>query len=273
MSGMSSSEAVECVRRCLNEKQVGHMGTLDPMADGVLIIGVGKCSRLFDYYLKKDKLYRGEITFGYSTDSFDGWGRITAKTDCIPTKAQVECAAQSLVGKQMQVPPLFSAKHVDGVRSYELARKGESATLAPVAIEIYSIDLVTFEDCSYTFDIRCSSSTYIRSIARDIAERTNSLATLTRLTRLKAGDCDIENSVTLSQLKRLKESALMPPEVALKGLERLDLADEYYESLDKGKKIAYVCDAQKALYCKGELFGIAVSVDGILKIKPFLKEN
>ena len=142
---MSSAQAVGKVKRvfsALGEKTVGHMGTLDPMAEGVLVIGVGKAARLFDYLAGHRKQYVAKFTFGYETDTLDKLGTTTRTTNDIPSVDAVEHAMQSLVGKIEQIPPAYSAKHVDGKRAYDLARRGESVELKPVNVEIYGAELV-----------------------------------------------------------------------------------------------------------------------------------
>ena len=121
-SGISSSQAVGKVRRALGERRIGHMGTLDPMGEGVLLMGVGKCTRLFDLFLGKSKTYEASFKFGLTTDTLDITGRILDETSDIPTMSDIEARLSSFIGRQMQVPPQYSAKSIGGRRAYDLAR-------------------------------------------------------------------------------------------------------------------------------------------------------
>ena len=123
-TGMSSAQAVGAAKRILGEKTVGHMGTLDPMAQGVLVLGVGKSARLFDYLLDKRKSYVAKFTFGYETDTLDALGTVVAETNDIPSIDAVQGAMRSLVGSYEQIPPVYCAKHVDGKRALQIARGG-----------------------------------------------------------------------------------------------------------------------------------------------------
>ena len=133
---MSSAQAVSRVKRILGEKTVGHMGTLDPMAEGVLVIGVGKSARLFDYICGRKKTYIAKFKFGAETDTLDALGEVTDTTSDIPSVDAVLHAVQSLVGEIEQVPPMFSAKHVNGKRAYALARDGKEVALDAVKVTI-----------------------------------------------------------------------------------------------------------------------------------------
>lgn len=275
VAGMSSGEAVECVRKILNTKSVGHMGTLDPLAEGVLPIGVGKCTRLFDLYLTKDKRYIATFQFGFLTDTLDSLGIVTAQNDYIPSLQQLQSAAKTMVGKTLQVPPQFSAKHVNGVRAYELARLGNTVELAPVEVELFDILVSdTGRLGEFIVQIHTSASYYVRSLCRDLSAAVGGLATMTKLLRVSAGAFSVENSITLQQLRQLRESALIPPQDALSGIERLDLDESLYEDLIHGRKIYLSAKNYVALYCKNILFGVAKSDEnGVLKIKAYLKED
>ena len=150
-SGMTSAYALNKIKKLLGKKvKCGHMGTLDPMASGVLPVGIGKATRLFNYLLDKDKVYEAEFTFGYETDTLDAEGVTILEGGRIPTLEEVQTASQSLVGVINQIPPSYSAKNVAGTRSYVLARKGIAVELPPKQIEINSI-IVTQTEKSNTF--------------------------------------------------------------------------------------------------------------------------
>ncbi len=271
--GITSSDAVVACRKILGTRAIGHMGTLDPMGEGVLLLGVGKATRLFDYFLKKDKVYEAEFAFGYETDTLDSEGKIADKTDSVPDIESIKRVLSAFSGKQMQIPPSYSAKSVNGVRSYKMAREGNSVELAACPIEIYSLRLLrqTAENV-YLFEIHCSSGTYIRSICRDLAHKLGTLATMTSIKRTRCGHFTCADAVTADKLEKIKENALITAEEALKPLNTVILPDEYYTPLCNGIKIPSETEGDFALYCKKELFGIANSEGGYIKIKSYLRD-
>lgn len=272
-SGMSSATAVSKVKRLLGEKTVGHMGTLDPMAEGVLVIGVGKCARLFEYLSGRKKTYIAKFKFGYTTDTLDALGTITQTTSDIPSVDAVLQAMLSLVGEIEQIPPAYSAKHVSGRRAYDLARRGEEVELKPVKVKIYDVQLVCQPRMDeMVFSVACSSGTYIRSICRDVAKLCGSLATLTYLQRTTSGIFDVKDSITLDALEADKQTVLVSPQDAL-GMPRFDFADERFDDLSYGRKIPYTEDGYRLIYCRGILFGVGVSENGMLNLKTYLKDD
>lgn len=273
-SGMSSAQAVSKVKRILGEKTVGHMGTLDPMAEGVLLIGVGKSARLFNYFSGHSKTYIAKFKFGYETDTLDALGTVTATTSDIPSVDAVLNAVLSLVGTGKQIPPAYSAKHVDGKRAYALARSGENVELSPVDIQIFGAELICQPKMDeFVFSIDCSAGTYIRAICRDVAAMCGSLATLTFLQRTRSGEFKSSDSFTLDNLENIKSGALIPPQIALKGMKRYDVDSALRGDLDNGRKIPCDISEDRAVYCDGILYGIGCAADGILKIKTYLKDE
>lgn len=270
----TSRDAVNKVRSLLHCKQIGHMGTLDPQGEGVLTIGLGKATRLFDAFLGKDKVYRAHFTFGYETDTLDGDGATIATCDKIPSNEEIERVIPSLLGEVMQLPPKYSAKNIDGQRAYDLARRGVEFEVKPSKVNIYSIKIIERENNSVYFEIHCSAGTYIRSICRDIAYALDSLATMTSITRIRAGSFKIEDSVTIEQLSTLGESAIVSVETALADFNRYDLPDSDYEKFANGIKLypQNTPPAPFTVYCKGELFGLGEIVNGVLKIKTYLRD-
>lgn len=258
--GMSSAAVVGKVRRILDTRRVGHMGTLDPQGEGVLPIGVGKGTRLFDYYLGKDKVYEADFTFGYRTDTLDGDGAVVESGGRIPAIGELSAALSRLTGVVEQMPPAYSAKNVAGVRAYELARKGIEPQLTAKRIEIYAAELSSYDSPVAKVSIHCSSGTYIRSICRDLAEALHTVATMTAIKRLRAGPFRIEESVSLEALAQRKAEALIPIETALSGCARYDAPEEFYTALSNGVKLSLAApEGLFVLYCKGELFGLAVN--------------
>lgn len=271
-SGVTSNYIVTNIKKRFNIKKVGHFGTLDPLASGVLPIAIGKATKLFDYFLDKDKVYLATFQFGYLTDTLDSEGTIEQVTNIIPTKEQIEIALKESTGKQLQMPPKYSAKNINGVRAYTLARKGEDVILNPKEIEIYEMKLIEqINNTTFTILIHCSSGTYIRSIARDLGFKLNSLATMIGLIRKKSGNFCLENAVDINSLTL---DNLINIEDILTNVPLINIDDNFYTKLLNGVPIPYEEDINECLvYCKGELFGIGNTKNNTLKIKTYLKEN
>lgn len=196
----SSHDMVYAVRRLSGEKRVGHAGTLDPLATGVLVICVGNAVRLSEYLIEHDKTYRARVRMGVETDTFDASGKITSTQAVNVSRHQVEDALASFVGKISQVPPSHSAVQRDGVRAYKLARQGVVMEMEPRPVEIYSIRFLEFDGSEAEFEVHCSKGTYIRSLAHDLGATLGTGAHLTALRRLASGDFTLEQSVTIDAL-------------------------------------------------------------------------
>jgi tRNA pseudouridine55 synthase len=274
-SGMSSNAVLSKIKKRFNIKKVGHLGTLDPLATGVLPVAVGKATKLFDYFLKKNKVYKAVFTFGKLTNTLDSEGTVINTSEHIPSKADIQKVLSNMTGQIDQIPPNFSAKNVNGKRAYELARQDKEFTLPPKTVNIYSFDLLEQVDKnSYLFEISCSSGTYIRSIARDLGKLLNTYAYMSALVRVKSGIFDISNSITMEELlQENSQKQLINFEELLTGFEKINLDDKYYNDLVNGIKIETDITKNKEflLYCKNELFGIAYNLNGYLKIKVNLK--
>ncbi len=226
-SNMSSNTACRKVGKILGEKKVGHLGTLDPLAEGVLPVTLGKCTKLFDYYLQKDKAYIADFTFGEETDTLDAEGEIIDKCNLIPKADEIENVLPYFIGEQEQVPPRYSAKKLGGVRAYDLARNNKDFELKPKLIHIYNLKLLKqINNTTFRFLIECSSGTYIRSIARDLAYKVNSLAYMSYLQRTKCGDFCIENSVNFNNIT---ENSVITIDELFRNIDKIEilLQDEY----------------------------------------------
>ena len=223
--GWTSSDVVAVLRGVISKSvgykvKVGHMGTLDPMAMGVLPVAVGKAARLFDILMNKKKGYSAQVSFGSETDTLDGEGAVIAQTDILPTAAQLKCACSAFIGDIEQVPPVYSAKSVGGVKAYKLARSGTEVELRPVKVHIDAITLQKVngsEKYSDTdkvkvaeFSVDCGGGTYIRSLSRDIARECGSLGTMTALKRTYSGPFTCENAVGIETVKQEALKYLIP---------------------------------------------------------------
>lgn len=194
-SGMNSFRLVVLLRRLLGVKKIGHTGTLDPFATGVMILLVGKrYTTRSDEFLVKDKAYAARLRLGVSTDSYDREGQITEKNDIIPTIEQVEEAVASFQGSIQQTPPMFSAKKIDGKKLYELARKGQTVERPPVTVQLQT-ELVGYEYPFIDLLISCSKGTYIRSIAHDLGKMLGCGAHLDELCRTKSGHYSLHECI------------------------------------------------------------------------------
>ena len=274
--GCTSSDMVVACKRILGTRAVGHMGTLDPDGEGVLLVGVGKATRLFDYYLGKDKEYEAEFAFGYQTDTLDGSGTTVLTSPKIPQAYEIADACKAFWGKQQQMPPAYSAKSVNGVRAYKLARQGIEVALIPKEIEIYDFCLVRqTAPNTYLMHIHCSAGTYIRSLCRDLATALGSCATMVSIKRVRCGEFLIKDSVTLEELAEKKENALRSIEDALAALPRVDIPKERYSALCNGIKQPAdgAIDGLFTVYCNGELFGLGTIQEGKIQIKTYLRET
>lgn len=204
-SGMTSHDVVSRVRNITGEGRVGHMGTLDPLATGVMLIGIGSAARLNNYLENADKTYRVTAKFGVSTSTYDTEGEVSKVCDVdqkFMTKEFASKYLSKLVGTHMQKPPAFSAIKVDGVPSYKHARKGNDVDLSERQIEIYNVLLCDISDCSWTFELEVSSGTYIRSIVHDIGQDLGIGAHVKFLERKALGDIKIEDCLTLEQFEQ-----------------------------------------------------------------------
>lgn len=198
---MGSSTVVAKIKKHFHLDKVGHMGTLDPMASGILPIAVGKATRMFDYFLDKTKRYIAVFDFNYTTDTLDSTGIKTADGTKKILFSDIQKILPSMLGEIDQIPPMFSAKNIGGVRAYTLARKGEQVELKPKRVYIKSIVCTReIENNVFEFDIICGSGTYIRSIARDMAQALDTVACMTFLERIESGKFLKQNSVSLDKL-------------------------------------------------------------------------
>ncbi len=272
-SGMSSAYAVGAVKKKFN-CPCGHMGTLDPMAEGVLPVGIGKASRLFQYMLDKEKTYIARFIFGYTTDTLDVTGEITQKTDKIPTLKEITGVLGNFIGEIEQMPPKYSAKCINGKRGYQLARQGVEFTLEAKKVNILSIECLgqTAEN-EFEFKIECKGGTYIRSLARDIALECGSLGTMSKLSRVKSGIFTYENGITIDQLKSLEnvDDFIIPSDTAV-SFDKLNLTGEQAQKILDGVYEKYgFSDGTYRVYNQGKFIGVGKVEGGVLRINSYVR--
>ena len=241
-SGRSSHDLVYSVRRITGEKRVGHAGTLDPMATGVLVICLGQGVRVSEYLISHDKTYRALIRLGIETDTYDATGQVIATREVHVEPAVLAAALYSFVGRISQRPPAHSAVQRGGVRAYKLARKGIALELEPREVEVYSIDLRGERGDEVEIDVHCGKGTFIRSLAHDLGEKLGTGAHLSALTRLASGPFTIEQSLTLEQVEAAAVRGelgryLLPIDRALYQFDVLNLDNATARDVQQGKFI------------------------------------
>ena len=205
-TGMTSSDVVLKVKKILNTKKVGHLGTLDPAASGVLPIAVGKATKFFDYFLSKDKEYIALVQFGVETDSGDSFGNIISTSEKIVEPFSIYNAIPSLLGEIEQTPPKYSAVKINGKRACDLARENANFEIKPRKITIFSIDLLKKVDNNqFLFKVHCSAGTYIRTLFMDMAKLIGTIASVPVIIRTKSGLFDKKSAITLEELEKNRQ--------------------------------------------------------------------
>ena len=283
-AGWTSHDVVAALRRLLHTRQVGHFGTLDPFATGVLPLSVGKATRFAQFYLKSRKAYQGTIRFGHATDTYDATGQpsseyIAPHLDPVA----MERVFRDFTGRLMQIPPPFSAKRVGGVRAYELARQRKAFQLSPVDVEVYALELLSIQADWVGFAVECSGGTYVRSLAHDIGQRLGCPAHLGSLRRTAVAEFTENRAVTLAKLEesnrrgeldtwRIPLEALLPecPELVVRGREEMSVRHGHAFELaqafrpDRGDRAgrAPVMTVLKILNAERRLIAVARHVAG-----------
>ncbi|HTL66067.1 MAG TPA: tRNA pseudouridine(55) synthase TruB [Lacunisphaera sp.] len=213
--GLTSHDVVHRLRRKLAMKKIGHAGTLDPMATGVLVMLIGKATRISQYLMSVDKAYEGEITLGVVTDSQDAEGEVMETRPVPPlSEAEVRTVMQTFLGDQYQTPPMHSAIKIDGVKLYQLARKGEEVEREPRFIRIAAFELLAFALPKLTFRLECTKGTYVRTIAHDLGHKLGCGAHLSALRRTGSGQFQVSQCLPLDEIEKLSlpeiEKRLIP---------------------------------------------------------------
>lgn len=275
-AGVTSHDVVGRVRRALGEKRVGHAGTLDPAAVGVLPIAVGLATRTVEYLSEASKGYLAEITFGVTTDSADIDGTVTDIQD--PgglTRDRVEEIVRSFAGPQMQVPPMHSAIKIDGQRMYDLARRGESVDIPARAITIHDIRLESWESPVAEVYVHCSKGTYIRSLARDMGERSGVGAYMSNLVRVQTGPFTLEDAIRLDNLDDLLqtvpwEDIAVHPDASLMDREAIILGADEAASWRNGNPVGVpgVRGVIRVYDGAGTWLGVGQAVEGENVLRP-----
>lgn len=270
--GISSAREVSVVKR-LTKTPCGHMGTLDPMASGVLPVAIGNAARLFDYFLGKKKTYLATFRFGMDSDTLDTTGSVTATGGYVPAREEIEKVLPSLVGEILQVPPNYSAKNVNGKRGYQLARQGVEFSLPPKKVTVHSIEILDGQDKdSYRFKIECGGGTYIRSIARDMAKMLGTCAVMSALRRTESGVFCERDSVKSGALTEDNISQYIIPADSVLPFGSIYPEGGQAKRLFNGLAVeSNVEDGIYKIYSEDKRFyGLAVSEKGLLKVRKKL---
>ncbi|MCA9184743.1 MAG: tRNA pseudouridine(55) synthase TruB [Planctomycetales bacterium] len=236
-SGITSRDAVNQIQRLIRPHKVGHAGTLDPLASGVLVIGVGGATRLISYVHQLPKSYLATFVLGQSSVTDDIEGEVTRLADApVPSRIEVDRILPEFIGTISQVPPAYSAVKVNGNRAYALARKGHDVTLTARDVEIFDLQVVRYEYPAMELLIHCGSGTYVRAIGRDLAQRLGTVAVMSCLCRTSVGPFALDSAVELSQLRELGVAKYLRPAVdAVPHLPRVSLSAEQVATVSMGK--------------------------------------
>lgn len=231
---MTSHDLVNIARRSLRTRRVGHTGTLDPNATGLMVLAVNKATKLVNYLQNDDKEYIFQMEFGYITDTLDIWGeKVDEKPIVEFSRTEFEEVLQSFVGIITQTPPIYSAIKVNGKKLYEYARNNEQVEIPERQVEIKEIELLDYED-SYKVRVVCSSGTYIRTLISDIALKLDNYGVMNSLIRTRVGSFSLEDAISVDQLKN-NELKFIDPEIALSSYNKLEYNDK--TDIFNGKRI------------------------------------
>ncbi len=251
-SGWTSHDVVQKARKILNTRKIGHLGTLDPLATGVLVLAVGEATKLVEYLMGCDKEYIAEITLGAESNTFDAEGEIVRVTDSPVTKEQTEKVVSQFIGEQDQVPPQFSAIKIGGQKACDLARKGERADIQPRKIVISSIQTLEYRWPLLTLKVECGSGTYIRSLAHDIGKVLGCGGYISALKRTRVGNFTLDRGI---DIEAVTSDAVLPIDAGLPDFPKAVLSEKEAKLLKNGQQVpsgAVFSEGEKVLGILGE---------------------
>ena len=244
--GWTSQDVVSKLRNYFKIKKIGHTGTLDPMATGVLPICIGKATRLSELYLNDDKVYIAEITFGTSTTTQDAWGDVVDVSSVRPSKKAFEEALEHFKGRYLQTPPMYSAIKINGKKLYELAREGKTVKRKAREVYLYDLNCLGFSENTAKFSCRCSKGTYIRTLCHDLSTYLGTYGHLSNLRRVQSGKFSIDESRTIEDVLQTSltdiSKELLPMDWGLDSLPFIRLNPTEVEKVCFGQKIPYSFD-------------------------------
>ena len=267
--GFTSHDVVSAIRKKLNTKKVGHTGTLDPNATGVLPILVGKATKISKYLMEHKKTYIATIKLGEKTDTGDSEGQVIEEKD-VPIgvkKEDINNVLQNFLGKQKQIPPMYSAIKVNGKKLYEYAREGKEVKIEPRDIEIYKIKLLDYQNNKIKFEVECSKGTYIRTLCEDISESLGTVGYMEELQRTKVNNFKIEDSILLDNITlENAEKNIIKIEDVFKEISAIELDDKKLELFLNGVKLTFVLpEGIYRIYNNKQFIGIGTIENKLLK--------
>ena len=276
-SGVFSKTAAAQVSKIFNTKKNGHIGTLDPMASGVLPIAIGNATKMIPFIEEiadNKKEYLFSLQFGFETDTLDITGKIIKKTNVVPDTDSVQAVLPNFIGKISQIPPAYSAIHVNGERAYDLARSGRAVDIPPRQVTIYELEFLGIQGKSWHFRMKCAPGTYVRSIARDIATELGTVATVDMIRRTQTTGFTLKNSQTLDFLKNLFNNGydvgvfLAPVDLGLGDIPVLNLDNKTANFYKNGGFVKVdSADGYRRVYSDNTFIGIGMVSDGVLRPK------
>jgi tRNA pseudouridine55 synthase len=264
--GLSSFDVVRWVRRAVGERKIGHLGTLDPFATGLLPLCLGEATKLVPYLMPGAKNYRATLKLGVATDTQDLTGQVVSQREARPEAAQVYQAAAGFVGEIEQVPPMHSALHYQGQRLYKLARRGETVAVPPRWVTIYHLEVEEVDQDRVTMTVKCSAGTYIRTLAADLGEALGCGAHLTALRRLEVGPFKVAAAITLAALEEAgpeeRLAQIIPLSACLPGMPQVRVGADDAAKLRQGQSVAWEAEGLEAdepvqVMAAGELLAVA----------------
>jgi tRNA pseudouridine55 synthase len=240
-AGFTSHDVVGKLRKVYGQRRIGHAGTLDPDATGVLLVGLGRATRLLRYLSEDGKAYRGRVVFGIATSTLDAAGEIVDQRPMAVTRADVERVLPQFLGDIEQIPPMVSAVKVGGRRLHQLAREGKEVDRAPRPVRIDRFEVEAFEPGPYpeaTVLVECGSGTYVRTLAADLGTSLGGCAHLAELRRLRVGSFGLDEAHDLGDIEAARDEFVLPLAVAMRGLERVELDQEQAQVVAHGVAFA-----------------------------------
>jgi tRNA pseudouridine55 synthase len=283
--GVTSTTAVAILKRLTRARKVGHAGTLDPLASGLLPIAFGEATKTVSYVMDGEKVYRFKVRWGVETDTDDAEGKPVAESAARPTHGEIESALPAFTGTIEQTPPKFSAIKVEGERAYDLARAGEEVSLSARPVEIHSLHMVDQPDADHAvFEAECGKGTYVRAIARDLGRMLGSLGHVCELRRTRVGSFDENSAIALDDVEKLAESspdaligALLPVASSLSMMPSVSVGPDDAQRIRMGQPVflrgrdAPVLEGTVTVSAHGALIALAEVDQGALKPKRIFR--
>ncbi len=269
LKGYTSNDVVNVVRKKLNIRKVGHTGTLDPNATGVLPILIGTATKVSKYLIEHNKVYIAKIGLGKQTDTGDAEGNVIYEDKKVKelNEKKIVDVLNSFIGKQMQIPPIYSAIKVNGKKLYEYAREGKEVDIKPREVEVYNIELKKYYDNEITFEVKCSKGTYIRVLCEDIAKKLGTIGYMKELQRTKVDIFNIEDSIYLDDLDaNIIKEKIIPIENIFLDKSRIEINNKELQLFLNGVELSYeLLNGVYRIYCDNKFIGLGVVKNKLLK--------